>query len=208
MTRLFRVPSPRPPAAGRLVFALAVSALAHWALLAMPLVERLRPGAGPSAIETPLTARLAEPPVAAPDAAAITTAEAPVPRPAAGNSGPEGSDTHSTLVVAADADAPLALRVHDPIYYPVNDLDVYPRLWRPLDLDRLSGSGSIRLRLLIDEHGFVNDIAPAESAAGRPDAELLAALAAARFIPARKNGRDVKSRVLLSVRAGPGSGDR
>lgn len=97
----------------------------------------------------------------------------------------------------------MARRAHDPTYYPVNELDVYPHLARPLDLDRLPVTGSIRLRLLIDEHGYINDITLANTADGRPDTGLLEAFSAARFLPARKDGRDVKSSVLLSVGAGP-----
>jgi hypothetical protein len=202
--------APRTPAAtGGIGFALGASALVHWALLAVPVADTPQPGAGPTASEVQLTVRLAVPPATAPGAPAVTVAASDaVPGIAAGKSGQMGSDAPSTPIAPPGVEASLALRTHDPTYYPVNELDVYPHLTRPLDLERLPVTGRIRLRLLIDEHGHINDITPAEVADSHPDTALIAALAAARFIPARKNGRYVKSSVLLSVGPGPASGDR
>jgi protein TonB len=197
--------SPRTPAtAGRLRFALAVSALAHWALLAAPVVETRRPGAASSAIDAPMTVRFAPPLVAVPDAPAVTEAEeSRMPGPAAGNSGRARGGLPATVVAPPGADAPVVLRVPDLTYYPARELDAYPHPARPLELDRPPGAGSIRVLLLIDEHGIVNDVSLVEAgAAGGLEDALRTALGAARFIPARKDGRDVKSRVLLSV--GPG----
>ena len=212
MASLVRFPSsPRKPAAaGRLWFALALSALAHWALLAAPFVEPRRSGATPSAIDAPMTVRFAPPPGAVPDTPAVTdAAESRMPGPAAGNGGRAGSGRPATVVAPPGADAPVAVRVPDPTYYPARELDAYPHLARPLELERLPGAGSIRLLLLIDEHGIVNDISLVEAGAvGRLDQALRTALAATRFVPARKDGRDVKSRVLLSVGPGPRSGDQ
>jgi len=212
MASLVRFPSsPRTPAAaGRLRFALALSALAHWALLAAPFVEPRRPGAAPFAIDAPMTVRFAPPPGAVPDVLAVTDAEENrMPGPAAGNSGRAGSDWPATVVAPPGADAQVAWRMPDPTYYPARELDVYPHPARPLELERLPGAGSIRLLLLIDEHGIVNDISLVEAGAvGRLDQALRTALAATRFVPARKDGRDVKSRVLLSVGPGPRSGDQ
>ena len=198
-----------PAAAGRLRFALAVSALAHWALLATPLVETRRPGAAPSLIDAPMTVRFAPPPGAVPDTPAVTDAEdSRMPGPAAGYGERAGSDWPATVVAPPGADAPVAVRVPDPTYYPARELDAYPHPARPLELERSPGARSIRLLLLIDEYGIVNDISLVEAgAAGRLDDALRAELAATRFVPARKDGRDVKSRVLLSVGPGPGSSD-
>ena len=207
----FRLPAvPLTPAAiGRLGPALAVSALVHWALLAVPFDDKLLSGAGPPASDAPMTIHLAPLPIAAPDVPAVTVAAgSAVPGPAAGKSGQTGSDAPLPPISPPGAEAPLAFHAHDPTYYPVNDLDVFPHLMRPLDFDQLPVTGSIRLRLLIDEHGYINNITLADAADGHPDTALVAALTAARFIPARKNGRDVKSSVLLSLGPGPGSDDR
>jgi len=209
MTGLVRFPSSphTPAAAGRLRLALAVSALAHWALLATPLVDTLRPGAAPSTIDTPMTVRFAPPPGAVLDTPEVTdAAESRMPGPATGNSGRAGSDWPATGVTPPGAEALVAWRVPDPTYYPARELDTHPQPTQPLELDWLPGAGSIRLLLLIDEHGIVNDISLVEG--GRLDQALRTALAAARFVPARKDGRDVKSRVLLSVGPGPRSGDQ
>jgi len=203
MASLVRFPSsPRAPAAaGRLRFALALSALAHWALLATPLVDTLRPGAAPSTIDAPMTVRFASPPGAVLDTPEVTdAAESRMPGPATGNSGRAGSDWPAIVVAPPGADAQVAWRVPDPTYYPARELDAYPRPARPLELERLPGAGSIRLLLLIDEHGIVNDISLVEAgAASRLDEALRTALAATRFLPAQKDGRAVRSRIVLSV---------
>ena len=206
--------SPRIPAgAGRFGLALAVSALAHWALLATPFADTRRPGAAPSAIGAPMSVRFAPPPIAVPDAAATPDAEASHlsarSRPAAGNGVREGSDLPATVTAPPGAEALVALRASDPTYYPAGELDAYPQPAQPLELDRLAGAGSIRLLLLIDEHGIVNDLFPVEAGAStRLDQALRAALVATRFLPAQKDGRAVRSRIVLSVGPGPGSGDR
>jgi len=203
--------SPRTPATtGRLRFALALSALAHWALLATPFIETRRPGAAPSTIDASMTVRFAPLPGAVPDSPAVTDAvESRLPGPPTSNSGRAGSTyLPATAVAPPHAEAPEALRILDPNYYSALELDVYPHPARPLELERLPGSGSIRLLLLIDEHGVVTDLSLIEAgAASRLDEALRTALAAARFIPARKNGRAVRSRIVLSVRPGPGSSD-
>jgi len=193
-----------PAAVGRLWFALALSALAHWALLAAPFVEPRRSGATPSAIDAPITVRFAPPPVAVRHAPAVTEAEiSRVPErpwPAAGNSVRAGSDLPAAVAAPPGAEAPVALRSSDPTYYPARELDAYPQPAQPLEFDRLPGAGSVRLLLLIDEHGIVNDLSLVEAgAAGRLDEALRTALAAARFVPARKDGRAVRSRIVLSV---------
>lgn len=100
---------------------------------------------------------------------------------------------------------PLPLpQVPDSTYYAARDLDVYPRPVAPLELDRVAAGdaapGRVTLALLIDEHGVVNEVALAGPAApGRVEEGLRAVVAATRFFPARKDGRAVKSRVVLSV---------
>jgi hypothetical protein len=215
MTGLVRYPSsPRTPAAaGRLRFALAASALAHWTLLATPFVETRRPGAAPPVIDVPMTVRLAPLPGAVRDISGVMEAEiSRVPGrtwPAAGDSVRGGSGLPAAVAAPSGAEAPVALRASDPTYYPARELDAYPQPAQPLEFDRLPGAGSIRLLLLIDEHGIVNELSLVEAGgSARLDEALRTVLVAARFIPARKDGRDVKSRVLLRVGPGPRSGDQ
>lgn len=205
MAGLVRFPSTSctPAAAGRLRFALAVSALAHWALLATPLVDTRRPGATAYTMDAPIAVRFV-PPAAARDAPEATEAKksrVPVrPWPAAGSSMRARSDLPATVAAPPHAEAPVALRAPDPTYYPARELDAYPQPAQPLELDRLSGAGRFRLLLLIDEHGIVNDVSLVEAgAAVRLDEALRSALAATRFLPAQKDGRAVRSRIVLSV---------
>ena len=88
-------------------------------------------------------------------------------------------------------------------FYSAGELDVLPRLLAALDLQRLEnaaeGADGIRVVLRIDERGFVKDVEI--SAAGRRAREALRAeLAAARFAPALKEGRAVRSRIVLDFR--------
>ena len=122
------------------------------------------------------------------------------PEPAGGTSGHAPSHMPATAVAPPGADAPAVLRAPDPTYYPARELDAYPQPARPLALDGPAGAGSIRLLLLIDEHGVVNDVSLVEAdAAGHLEETLRAALAATRFLPAQKDGRAVRSRIVLSV---------
>jgi protein TonB len=100
-------------------------------------------------------------------------------------------------------------RVADPTVYAARDLDSFPRPLLPMDTGRLleraggaPGSG-VRLELLIDEHGMVNEVRFAgPGIAGELERELRATLAAMAFVPARKDGRAVKSRIVVSVNFG------
>ena len=87
----------------------------------------------------------------------------------------------------------------------MQELDSYPRPVTPLEFERLAAvfSGPFTVSLLIDEQGVVNEVDVAGPAtAHRLNEELRAMLAAARFVPARRNGHTVRSRIVLSVDAG------
>ena len=188
----------------RFALALAASALAHLYLVQALVFEV------PQRAARPVHARMMSVRIAAP-APPVTAAPAlpPVaPRIETGAPGvdrghPAAMDAHSQR----DPVAPLALpQAPDPTFYSARDLDVFPRPAVPLDLDRLgardagSAAGKFGVVLLIDESGAVGEIAIAESGPrGRLQEELRAALAATRFFPGQKNGRAVKSRVVLSV---------
>ncbi len=107
-----------------------------------------------------------------------------------------------------DARAPAAAlpAVADPLYYPASQLDAYPALIQPVNLDSLRHaahgniSGRVLLMLLIDESGGVREVSVIEPGpAASFEHALRAAFLEARFFPARKDGRAVKSRVLISV---------
>jgi outer membrane biosynthesis protein TonB len=122
------------------------------------------------------------------------------------------SDREASAITAAtavppvqDAPPPALPQAADPTYYPARELDAYPRPVVPPELDRIAASGSVTLALLIDEQGAVNNVAFAGPAAPEHLREALrAVLVATRFLPARKDGRVVKSRIVLSVDFGQG----
>jgi protein TonB len=115
----------------------------------------------------------------------------------------------SEAPVAAAIDAPPAVeipQVEDPQYYPVRMLDALPAPLAEVDLvyPESAGdgelSGTVTLLLLIDELGLVNDASVLE--ADPPGYFEEAAIAAFRdvlFRPGQRNGRAVKSRLVVEV---------
>ena len=180
--------SPTPPA--RLGLALAVSALAHGALISAPLTDLRWRAVEPSPAGVPITVRLAR------------TPETPVI--------PDEAEKWGQVRFSDSASpAPRQKIKPDPIfptpdstYYPSRELDDYPRPLTPLRIDYPPGSaaGEIRLELLIDEHGVVRDVTFSSSTdPGGVHETLRGTLMATVFIPAIKDGRAVRSRIVLGV---------
>lgn len=197
----------------RFALALAASAFAHL-FLVQALVFEAPQRAARAAHAGMMSVRIAAPvpPVAGPR-------ELPPVAPGIGTGAPAADRGHPAATDARSQRgpvAPLALpQAPDPTFYSVRDLDVYPRPAVPLDFDRLgaggagSAAGRFRVVLLIDEGGAVNEIAITEAEPpGRLQEELRAALAATRFFPGQKDGRAVKSRVVLSVTLDPARAER
>ena len=97
--------------------------------------------------------------------------------------------------------------IRDPTYYPAKQLDVYPQPLAPVRLDYPDSAASARIDgrllvlLLIDEFGMVNDASVVEAQPeGYFEEAALAVFRSARFSPAQRQGRPVKSRVLLQVK--------
>ena len=106
--------------------------------------------------------------------------------------------------IGSDPIFPALPAVVDSTYYTARDLDVYPRPVAPLELDRvadgIAAPGRIAVILQIDEQGTVSNVVFTGMVA--PDElkeRLRTVLAATRFLPARKDGRAVRSRLTLSV---------
>jgi len=115
---------------------------------------------------------------------------------------------------APQASVPALPQIPDPVYYPARQLDVYPALLQSIKLEyprhaaQSRVSGKVLVMLLIDEAGLVNDISITEAEpAGYFENAVHAAFADARFFPARKDGRTVKSRVLIRVKYDPGEAE-
>jgi protein TonB len=114
------------------------------------------------------------------------------------------------VTVASQPEAAGALpNAPDLTYYPAKQLDVYPRLLAPLDLKYRGKaaadgvSGRVRLLLLIDETGVVRDASVVEAEPPQYfEEDASHALIGAPFAPAYRNGRAVRSRVLIEVNYG------
>lgn len=162
--------------------------------------------AGPP-LTPPVSARLPPqsptmPPIAQP-VAAMPVAAAPVPGDPVQDSG-LAADRPDILEAAAikldgpDPDLP------DPVHYPAQELDVYPRLLGPLALDYpMTGEGQggrMVLLLLVDESGRVTGVSVVDAQPGGVYEEAVTrAYSGAAFSPARKAGRAVRSRILVEV---------
>ena len=99
-------------------------------------------------------------------------------------------------------------------YYPARELDVYPAPRTPLRFEyperaaREQVGGSVRIMLLLDEAGAVDGVSVvAAEPPGYFEDRVRAAFAAARFFPARKDGRAVKSRLLINVSYDPAAAE-
>jgi protein TonB len=96
--------------------------------------------------------------------------------------------------------------LQDPAWYLPREIDVYPRPAVPVRpvyparaLDEGVG-GRVTLLLLVDENGLVHEVSVVEAEPeGYFEESSVAAYQAARFEPARKDGRRVRSRILVRV---------
>ena len=109
-----------------------------------------------------------------------------------------------------EAEMLAAPQIPDPTYYAARDLDVYPRPLAPLGFDfpdragRAHAGTQVLLQLAIDEHGTVREVTVIEAAPPGEVAEMArSVVAAARFLPAMRAERAVKSRVLLRINLAP-----
>jgi hypothetical protein len=166
---------------------------------------------GGSPRETPepaarLTLRIDQVSSPAPPAAALPAplstfaATSAAPREARRPVAPALGVTHSASpALAADGGLP---RADDQTYYPLQQVDVFPAPVAPLALAALENGaapGRILVLVSIDEAGVVSDAVLIEGGSASVEAALRSVLLPARFTPALKNGRAVKSRVVLSV---------
>ncbi|MDD5330825.1 MAG: energy transducer TonB [Sulfuricella sp.] len=197
--------------AGRLILALAASLALHFALIfgvqvraarqaGKPLpvmevrIERAAGGPSGAALLTGLSAPAITDKVAEPAHEKET-----VPPPVAPAS--PVAEQASPLLPALDI--PL---IEDPTWYPAKQVDRHPTALAQIEPDYPEQAaargveGSVVLLLLIDQAGAVKEASVADAnPEGVFDDSALAAFRDARFAPAQKNGRAVKSRVLIRV---------
>jgi protein TonB len=193
-------------AAARLALALALSVALHLLLLGR---IGLQPGAEAGKAGVVLHARLAPPAQAGP---VVPVIDRPLAHPAAARetTPPAPVDTEPAAMPEAvaqleeAADAPLSLP--DPVHYPAAELDLYPRLLDPVrpawsePAREAHLAGSVTLLVLVDENGHVTEATVVDAdPAGVFDEVARAAFLHAAFAPAQKDGRRVRSRILVSV---------
>lgn len=205
----------RQTAEGRIWPALAASAFIHLLLAGAP-VTGISPRAAQSDGIALITVRIESRPLPGPDhTAAAHTEEFSGPQPAErklATSNAMRRETAPTTALELErgaAQSPALPQAPDLTVYTARDLDSYPRPVAPLEFGRPAERAAgfplaeIRFELLIDEQGFVGDIAFAEPRlSSQLETQLRAAVTSTRFVPARRNGRAVRSRVLLSVNLG------
>jgi len=213
-----------PAALRRLLLALAVSAALHLSLLYTVRVAppaRQAPG-GVFHAQLKLNDAPSQPRIAAPRPRAIRNAGAggdagagqagPVEQPAAA-AVPVGVAPPATgareLLPAVEI--PLAL---DTTWYPARQLDVFPQASttpQPAYPEQASAEGvrgEVTLLVLVDEAGAVHEVSVVEAQPeGYFEEAAVAAFQRARFEPARKDGRAVRSRILVKVSFNPDSND-
>ncbi|MHB9116827.1 MAG: energy transducer TonB [Burkholderiales bacterium] len=205
----------------RLGLALLASLALHLALL---LGVRVKSVAAPEAEPAALQVRLVS--VKPEQAQAGTAKTEPIPKPALKQDSPqpiapkpqaEHGDSaavptppqHSAPPAADVLDARPSLDiplVDAPTYYPSKQLDIQPAALQPIkpiypdEAAQRNIQGSVVLLLLIDESGTVREASVVEAKPeGYFEETALSAFRQARFRPAERKGRVVKSRVLIRV---------
>ena len=107
---------------------------------------------------------------------------------------------------AAAAGGDTILSIPDPVHYPAKDLDVYPQASKritpvyPQAARDTRITGSVTLLVLIDEAGRVVSTSVTDAAPdGVFEQAAQHALENAAFYPAQKDGRPVRSRILVKI---------
>lgn len=116
-------------------------------------------------------------------------------------------------VVAAGNVTPIPT-IPDPIHYPARDLDIYPHALNPIRpvyphaAREAQVAGSVTLLVSIDEAGRVLSTSVVDAEPGGIfEQAALQALADATFYPAQKNGRTVRSRIVVKLEFDPAVAD-
>ncbi|MBZ0104370.1 MAG: TonB family protein [Sulfuricella denitrificans] len=202
-------------AAEKMALSLAASLLLHFALIfglqirSVPAVSHASPVIQARLVEVPQITTVKSP---EPSALLVKTQEPaplplplsepavsgpPAPAPPASAATPESSEPLPSI------EMPL---IEDTKYYPAVEVDVHPsalQVIQPRYPDEAAGAsvaGSVVLVLLLDESGKVQALSVEEaSPPGVFEQSAMDAFRNARFSPAQRNGRVVKSRVRIKV---------
>src|SRR5262249_2202243 len=96
----------------------------------------------------------------------------------------------------------------DPTWYTAKDLDVYPQALAPVDPPYPASisdvTGEVTVLLAIDEFGVVQDSSVVTAQPpGYFEESAIGAFRMTRFAPAQRDGRPVRSRIMVKVRFPP-----
>ena len=200
-------------AAEKFALALAASLILHFALM---FGLQIRAPTASSQPDSVIQARLVEAPISAvlPPQELEKMSEpeqipALVPPPDSVATAPSSTEPSAS---AATPESSVSLPVievpmiEDTTYYPAKEVDVHPsslQIIRPNYPDEAvsaNTTGSVVLVLMLDESGKVQDISVEEAVpSGVFDKSALEAFRNARFSPAQRNGRVVKSQMRIKV---------
>lgn len=172
-----------------------MSLLVHFLMVGGWGASATRP---PTTIIVPLQARLEPAPVALPpSAAADIPLVSAAPHPAV--SSRRTPPASAAVAVVEQSPAGTAASGPDLRFYLARELDQYPSPLSALRLD----NGSVRLWVSIDQTGRVVDAAVIDAdPPGEIERWARERVLATRFVPAQRDGRPVKSRVLLVLGRG------
>lgn len=195
------------PAVARLILAVALSLALHLGLFFLVRIGAVSRPVPPPVLQVSLEAADAAPRriTEAPAAPAPRAATAEKPAHAAAAAPPE-----SVAALPAPVSAPLPTLdislVDDPVYYTARQLDAHPQAAQPVRPEYPDGAadagaeGYVTLKLLIDDGGKVREAAVVDAQPpGVFEDSALAAFRAASFLPGQRNGRPVKSQILIKV---------
>lgn len=207
--------------AQRLLLALTVSVALHLALIFLVRVVPVKTSAARNVVIEVRLEEASQPAVKAAISALTQKQNAnSLPAPAKPAELPKPVEQKPvTAPAAAQAEEKFPLPsvevplVEDPTFYPAKQIDVHPKALAPVNPvfpDKAANdnvSGELTLLLLIDEVGKVRDLAVVDAKPeGYFEESALNAFRNTRWTPAQKDGRIVKSRVLIRVRYELGSG--
>jgi protein TonB len=207
--------------AQRLLLALTVSVALHLALIFLVKIVPVKTSAAKNVV---IEVRLEEasPPAVKAAITALTQKQSanplPAEEPAKPAEPPKPVEQKPASAPATQAEEKSLLPsvevplVEDPTFYPAKQVDIHPKVLAPVNPvfpDKAANdnvSGEVTLLLMIDEAGKVRDLAVVDA---KPEAyfedSALNAFRNTRWAPAQKDGRIVKSRVLIRVRYELGS---
>jgi protein TonB len=179
------------------------------AVSSAPAVTQTAPAKAAPAPEAANRIRASEAPAPAPVVQPKPERKTPALAGPASDSGHETPDSgHGTALQDRQSALPkVAIPLfEDPTYYPVKQLDERPQVKQQVnpvypDVAALENvEGEVTLLLLIDETGKVREVSVVEAKPeGYFEESAMAAFRSAEFTPAVKQGRRVKSRVMIRV---------